>query len=152
MAAAVAPKQIGLASAVEVVLSDDRPAGGYASNPGRRDLRAVRQPHPRVAAGVAPGDVALAVAIEVVGIGGPPARPDEQERPAIDHAGHTDEGRASIRRQRNAGAEEGLRKVCFTVVGQLLQLGPSAVAAGEKPRRAGLIVEADAIAKAAHDG
>jgi hypothetical protein len=48
---------------------------------------------------------------------------------AVDHAGHTDHGGAPVRRQRDACAEEGLRKACFTVVGSRL-VANSAFASG----------------------
>src|SRR6266436_5907318 len=57
----------------------DRPAGRWASNPGRRDLRAVHEPDPHIAAGVLQENVALAVAVEVAGLG---------DRPAGGHSSH----------------------------------------------------------------
>src|SRR6266851_5376987 len=45
----------------------DRPAGRWASNPGRRDLRAVHEPNPHIAAVVLQDNVALDVAVEGAG-------------------------------------------------------------------------------------
>ena len=62
----VEPENVGLAVAVEVSGSGDRPVERDAPKlPPCTDLRAVHQPHADIAGGVAPENVALAVAIEV---------------------------------------------------------------------------------------
>ncbi len=70
VAGAVAPEDVGLAVAVEVALTDDRPGARHGRQACGLQYRiAAHQPHGDVVAVAAPKHVALAVAVEVMGVG-----------------------------------------------------------------------------------